>query len=338
MARADSHSRSAARDGTRGGDGKSGTNDMAKAKYAYEAGFLGTGAVSRTFLARLPALTEVLGPVFTPARRATPRVVTALGSGFTVDRIEELRGCRAMLVCAPKEESEALLQTAEGAGVLDGVDMLLLAEESAVAAVPTMAAKAVSEVGRVTALPLRRHATFLVEGSLRFRRFCQRLLDVPLSRLVLAGKESRTMVDAGMFLAEEFCLPLLEATQAAFVAAGIHRDQARELGAELLRESIENARFAGRKRWTGILHTRDGQKLEQIVRALHRENELLANLILGFSRQGLAVMGKDANWIPQLNGVAQDGHGENGHVIREGQAPGVREERIPRAHPRRTRA
>jgi hypothetical protein len=330
MAWADSHSRRAHQ--------KSGTIGMAKAKYVYEAGFLGTGAVSRTFLAGLPALTEMLGPVFTPARRATPRVVTALGSGFTVDCIEELRGCRAMLVCAPKEESESLLQSATEAGVLAGLDTLLLAEESTLAAVPTVAANSVSDMGRVTALPLRRHSTFLVEGSLRFRRFCQKLLDVPISRLVMAGRESRTMVDAGMFLAEEFCLPLLEATQAAFIAAGIHRDQARELGAELLRESIENARFAGRKRWTGILHTQDGRKLEQIVRALHRENELLANLILGFSRQGLAVMGKDANWIPHLSGVPHDGHLENGHAASEGNAPAVREERTPRAHPRRTRA
>jgi hypothetical protein len=243
-----------------------------------------------------------------------------------------------MLVCAPKEESESLLQSATEAGVLAGLDTLLLAEESTLAAVPTVAANSVSDMGRVTALPLRRHSTFLVEGSLRFRRFCQKLLDVPISRLVMAGRESRTMVDAGMFLAEEFCLPLLEATQAAFIAAGIHRDQARELGAELLRESIENARFAGRKRWTGILHTQDGRKLEQIVRALHRENELLANLILGFSRQGLAVMGKDANWIPHLSGVPHDGHLENGHAASEGNAPAVREERTPRAHPRRTRA
>lgn len=311
---------------------------MAKAKYVYEAGFLGTGAVSRTFLARLPALTEMLGPVFTPARRATPRVVTALGSGFTVDCIEELRGCRAVLVCAPKDETESLLRCAAEAGVLAGADTLMLAEESALAAVPEMAAKAVTDLGRVTALPLRRQSTFLVEGSLRFRRFCQKLLDVPLNRLVLAGPESRTMVEAGMFLAEEFCLPLLEATQAAFMTAGIQRDQARELGAELLRESIENARFAGRKRWTGILHTRDGRKLEQIVRALHLENELLANLILGFSRQGLAVMGKDANWIPHLNGLKQEELAGVGHAASEGHFPEVREERTPRAHPRRSRA
>jgi hypothetical protein len=285
---------------------------MAKPKYLYEAGFLGTGAVSRTFLAGLPFLAEILGPVYTPTRRATPRIVTALGCGFSTDCLGEVRGCRTLFVCAAPADSEMLLEWARDGGVLTGINTLVLVEEAAVASLPAGVEESVEEVGRISALPLRRHPAYLVEGSFRFRRFCQKLLDVPLNRLVLAGKESRTMVEAGMFLAEEFCLPLLEATQAAFVAAGIQREQARELGAELLRESIENASFAGRKRWTGILHTRDGRKLEQIIRALHQENELLANLILGFSRQGLAVMGKDADWIPQLPAASQDGHGRNG--------------------------
>lgn len=281
---------------------------MVKSKHVHAAGFLGTGIVSRTFLANLPALEHMLGPVCSLLNRTTPRIVSALGAGHTVLSMEEMRGCGALLVCARPDETATLLDAARRHGVLDGVHTVVLAEMSALAELPKGLLAPVRDVGCLSAFPVRRKPAFLVEGSLRFRRFCQDLLDVPISRLVVARRESRAMVDAGIFLAEEFCLPLLEATQAAFTAAGIARDQARELGAELLREAIDNASFAGRKRWTGILHTRDDRRLGEIVRALDCENQPLANLAMSFSRGSLAAMGKDTQW---LSGLRTDGD-ENG--------------------------
>lgn len=284
---------------------------MVKSKYIYSAGFLGTGVVSRTFLANLPGLPEILGPVHSPLNRATPRVVSALGAGFSTLSMEEMRGCETLFVCAQHEETSVLLDSALRQGVLQGVDTVVLVETSALAELPSELSSLVTDLGCLSAFPNRRKPAYLVEGSLRFRRFCQRLLNVPISRLVVARRDARVMVDAGIFLAEEFCLPLLEATQAAFVAGGVARDQAREMGAELLRESIENAHFAGRKRWTGILHTRDKRRLGEIVRALHCENELLANLVMSFSRQSLEAMGMDTGWMAGLH-AGCDGNGANG--------------------------
>ena len=185
------------------------------------------------------------------------------------------------------EETATLLELARRHCVLHDVDTVVLVEHSSLAELPPDLPSMVTDLGCLSVFPTRRKKAYLVEGSLRFRRFCQNLLDVPISRLVVARREARVMVDAGIFLAEEFCLPLLEATQSAFMAAGIARDQAREMGAELLRESIENAHFAGRKRWTGILHTRDERRLGEIVRALHRENELLASLVMRACRKSV---------------------------------------------------
>ena len=290
---------------------------MVKCKHIHAAGFLGTGVVSRTFLANLPALAGLLGPVFSPLNRATPRVVSALGAGYTALAMDEMRGCENLFVCAPVEETVMLLDSARRHNVLEGVDTLVLVESSALAELPPDLPSLVRDLGCLSVFPNWRKRAYLVEGSLRFRRFCQSLLDVPLDRLVVARREARVMVDAGVFLAEEFCLPLLEATQAAFVAAGIARDQAREMGAELLRESIENAHFAGRKRWTGILHTRDKQRLGEIVKELHRENELLANLVMSFSHRSLAAMGKDTDWIAALRGAYEQNGGKPAALTRK---------------------
>lgn len=283
---------------------------MVKSKHIHAAGFLGTGTVSRTFLANLPGLAGILGPVYSPLNRATPRVVSALGAGYSTLSMEEMRGCETLFVCAQPEETTMLLDSALRHCVLHGVDTVVLVETSALAELPPELASMVKDLGCLSVFPNRREPAYLVEGSLRFRRFCQRLLDVPISRLVVARRDARAMVDAGIFLAEEFCLPLLEATQAAFVAAGIARDQAREMGAELLRESIENAQFAGRKRWTGILHTRDKRRLGEIVRALYCENELLANLVMSLSRRSLAAMGKDTAWMTDLCADGESGRAD----------------------------
>lgn len=106
------------------------------------------------------------------------------------------------------------------------------------------------------------------------------------------------MVDSAVFMAEEFCLPLFEAIQQCIVIAGVPADHARELSAELMQESVGNALFAGRKRWTGILHREDSGRMGEIVRALQEENELLANLVLNYAQHGLASMGKRTDWLP----------------------------------------
>lgn len=253
---------------------------------------------------RMKALRELLGPVYSPTKRATPRLVTALGAGYPVRTIEEVSRCRQLLLCASPEDTKALLQQALDAGTLDQVDLLILADRSSEIVLPDDVARTVTESGCIIQLPIRREPTYLVEGSIRFRRFCQTLTKAPLRRLVLSRRESRGVMEAALFMAEEFCLPLFEAVQNAIAQSGVSHEYARQLTAELLAESVHNAHFAGRKRWTGILHTEDGVKLARILQSLQDENELLANLVLNYAQHGLAVMGKRTEWLE--NAVSSD--------------------------------
>lgn len=272
---------------------------MPAKKYLHPLGFLGTGVVGRSFLAGLPSLKELLGPVYSPTKRVTPRLVHSMGAGFSVATMKEVQKCQSLLVCAPPEETASLLREAREEGVLDRVDTLALVEHSAHCLLDPEIAGCVREAGFISKLPLRKEPTYLVEGSMRFRRFCQTLLQAPLRRLVLIPRESRAVMDAAVFMAEEFCLPLFEVVQSSIVLAGVAPDHARDLAAELLLESLRSAHFAGRKRWTGILHTEDEQKLSRIVEALRRENELLASLAVHYIHHGLAAMGKRTDWIPR---------------------------------------
>lgn len=271
---------------------------MAK-KYRHSLGFIGTGAVARTFLARLESLEGWLGPVYSPSKRATPRLVTALGAGFPVQTWEAMQHCRYLLVCAPPAETTVLLEEALAGDVLRKVEVMALIGPSADCEPGQVVRAAVGDTGCLTRLPVRTEATYLVEGSLRFRRFCQRLTRAPLRRLVQTRRESRAMVESAVFMAEEFCLPLFEAIQHCIMLAGVSADHARELSAELMQESVGNALFAGRKRWTGILHREDRGKLQEIIRALQQENELLANLVLNYAQHGLASMGKRTDWLTE---------------------------------------
>lgn len=267
--------------------------------------------MARTFLARMESLEGWLGPVYSPSKRATPRLVTALGAGFPVGSLEELQRCQHLLVCASPEETEHLLGRARAEGVLDRVDTLALVEAAADYLPPEEVVSGVRDVGFLTRLPVRKEDTYLVEGSLRFRRFSQMLTKAPLRRLVFARREARAMVESAIFMAEEFCQPLFEAVQHCVMLAGVSSDHARELASELLLQSVGSAHFAGRKRWTGILQSEDTERLSRILEALQQENELLANLVFNYAHHGLAVMGKNTDWLPRAggNGTKNGGNG-----------------------------
>ncbi len=270
---------------------------MAAKKYEHPLGFLGTGAMARTFLSGLETLDGWLGPVYSPSRRATPRIVTALGSGFPVTKLEDMRRCQKILVCASPEDTAAMLEEALREEVLHKVDTLALVEASGSYLPAPGIASAVKEIGFLSKLPIRQHPTYLVEGSLRFRRFSQLLTGAPLRRLIFTRREARAMVDSAVFMAEEFCQPLFEAVQNCVMLAGVAPDHARQIAAELLAESVANANFAGRKRWTGILQTEDSGRFSRILEALQQENELLANLVYNYAQHGLAAMGRDTSWL-----------------------------------------
>ncbi len=275
---------------------------MAAKHEEFEYGFVGTGAVTRTFLPTLEVLQAELGPVYSPAKRATPRLVTALGGGFPVATMEALAGCHHLLVCAPVEETAQLLEEALQVGALARVQTLALIENSAAYVPHADIAAKVREVGGLSKLPVRREPTYLIEGSLRFRNFCQQLTGAPLRRLVCTRRESRAMVEAAVFMASEFCQPLFEAIQNCMELSGLATDHARELTAELLEEAIVDSRHAGRKRWTGILQSEDGHRFSGILEALQQENELLANLVYNYAQHGLAAMGRSTQWLPSIEG------------------------------------
>ncbi|MCU0226965.1 MAG: DUF2520 domain-containing protein, partial [Bryobacterales bacterium] len=170
----------------------------------------------------------------------------------------------------------------------------------------------VKDVGCLSRLPLRCAPTYLVEGSLRFRRFCQQLTGAPLRRLVCAPRESRPMMDAAVFLASEFCQPLVEAVQNCMMLAGLPQDHARDLTAEMLEEAIVDARHAGRKRWTGILQREDRLRFHSILQSLQQENELLANLLYHYAQHGLAAMGRSTQWLPSPQAAAPTAANDEG--------------------------
>lgn len=270
---------------------------MAGKRYLHPLGFIGTGIVSRTMLAGLPSLEDQLGPVYSPTKRSTPRLVTSLGAGFPVSSFEDLRRCHSFLICAPPGETAELVESAWRAGVFDNVDTLCFVEQSTLYHPPANLIQCVRDVGFLSKLPQRQDATYLVEGSLRFRRFCQLLLHVPLRYLVLIERQGRPMMDAGLFMAEELLLPLFEAVQSAIIHAGIAPDQARDLVHDLLAQSLKDAHFAGRKRWTGVLQNENDSDLAVTLTNIRQRDPDLAELVQKHVLHGMQVMGRDTEWV-----------------------------------------
>lgn len=77
---------------------------------ARSLGLLCAGSVSRTSLARLPGLTDLLGPVKSASLQAASRATNNLRSGTAVDSYLPVANCQTVLVSVPDDDLKVYLE------------------------------------------------------------------------------------------------------------------------------------------------------------------------------------------------------------------------------------
>ena len=71
-------------------------------KFLKPAGLIGAGGVNQSFLARLPAVLQRLGPVKGSSLRVSRRIANGLRAGFGVDDYRALAPCGFIWIQAPE--------------------------------------------------------------------------------------------------------------------------------------------------------------------------------------------------------------------------------------------
>ena len=77
-------------------------------KLPQTAGLVGAGGVNQSFLARMPALLEQLGPVKGSSLKVSRRIANGLRAGFGVADYAALEPCNFIWICVPENLLDGL--------------------------------------------------------------------------------------------------------------------------------------------------------------------------------------------------------------------------------------
>jgi predicted short-subunit dehydrogenase-like oxidoreductase (DUF2520 family) len=235
----------------------------------------GAGPVSKSFVARLPRLSQRVGPVAAAEFRVASRIVNALGAGHAVKDFREFEHARLILICTPDAMLNAALAHLRASGIVWRQKVVLACDSgldsSPLASLRELGA-AVGSVQTIEGLGNR----FVAEGDRAAVRDAKRLVRELGGSLLELDSQRMAHFAAAVSLASSLFTPLIAAcTECLTAASGDPRESAR-LTEELLLKSVRAYGHAARKSWNGPLARGDAAAVLREWSALAETDPVLA--------------------------------------------------------------
>jgi predicted short-subunit dehydrogenase-like oxidoreductase (DUF2520 family) len=251
----------------------------------------GAGAVSLSFLGRLPHLHGRLGPVASSSYRVASRIVNSLRAGHAVKDCADLAACRVVLVWTPASALTAAVSRLAAARIeWASVTFLLCGEgpgSCALDPLRTQGAKAAS------LRPIEgAGARFVIEGDGPAVREARRLVRELRGKAVELPSSRVALYEAGVSFATSLFTPLIAAAVDALHRAGCNRATAAEIAELLFHTSLRGWAHAGRKSWTGPLAACGSAEARRHVRALLEHDPRVARYYAQAAAFALESLGR----------------------------------------------
>jgi len=231
------------------------------------AGLIGAGGVNQSFLARLPAVLEQLGPVKGSSLKVSRRIANGLRAGFGVSDYRALEPCGFIWILAPETALDCISAELASAVPLEGKTVVMCeAFRDSLRPSPLRAAGA--RVVTLNCLPESSERKFVGEGHAADLAQVRKLLAVDHRKLIELQPAAKPLYFAGAYLGSQLLMPWIAGAAESFRAAGFSRDDAvgavEALGVRALRAYAK----AGDKAWNRAT-------AERLHRAIVRDLEML---------------------------------------------------------------
>lgn len=202
------------------------------------AGLVCAGGVTRSLVARLPALLSSLGPVKATSYRVARRIANSLHAGRAVEDYSALAACDAIWIVAP----EAALDRIAGE-LPPGIPAIVC--ETFRDSSRVLAARAAT----LHAISLDEQ-TLVAEGHADAIRYLRRVAAADRRKLIQIPTASKPLFLAGINLATFVALPWIAAAVESLRAAGFSRSEATRVVVELGGRTLRSYAKAGAKAWS----------------------------------------------------------------------------------------
>jgi hypothetical protein len=247
-------------------------------KVRSSAGLVGAGGVNQSFLARMPALLERIGPVKGSSLRVSRRISNGLRSGVGVGDYTPFASCELIWLAVPEPSVDAIAAELAAAISLEG-KAIVLCDVMRDSLWPSPLRTAGARVATLNCIPEMGERIFVADGHPDILAELRKLLALERRKLIELHPAAKPLYLCGMHLTADLLLPLIAGAVEGLRAAGFSRNEATRvvetIGSRALRSYVK----AGPKAWKRALAERSHWAILHDFEAIRLVDPKLAALV-----------------------------------------------------------
>jgi hypothetical protein len=257
------------------------------------AGLVGAGGVSQSFVARMPALLEQLGPVKGSSLKVSRRIANGLRAGVGVGDYRSLAPCDLIWICAPEDLVNSLASELACAIPLAG-KVVVLCDVLRDSFWPSPLRTAGARIATLNCLPESLERKFVAEGHPRALTELRKLLARNHRRLIEIRPATKPLYLAGVHLASHLLLPWIAGATESLRAAGFARNEAVSAVEALGERTLRAYGKAGDKAWNRAVAEQLQRSVAEDFETLRQTDTRLAALFSDGGERMLRYFAKPA--------------------------------------------
>jgi predicted short-subunit dehydrogenase-like oxidoreductase (DUF2520 family) len=244
------------------------------------AGLVAAGGVNRSFLARLPALVERLGPIKGASHRVSSRIANAFRAGCGVADYAALEPCETIWIFVPEQQLDCVTAELAASVPLDR-KIVVICDAMRDSLWPGPLLTSGARVATLNSIPETDERTFVAEGHALALAELRRLLALDGRRLIEIKPASKPLYFSGVHLGAHLILPWIASAVESFRAAGFTRPDAVRTATALGTRALRAYAKAGEKAWNAAAAERLHRAIERDLETIRLTDERLAEMHSG---------------------------------------------------------
>lgn len=247
------------------------------------AGLVGAGGVSRSFLARMPAVLERIGPIKGSSLRVSRRIANGLKAGTGVADYAPLARCDLIWITVPEHALDHISAELACAIPLHG-KTVVLCDVMRDSFWPSPLRTAGARVAALNCVPESNEHLFVGEGFPESIAELRCLLTLERRKLIELRPAAKPLYLCGVQISAHLLLPWVAGAVESLRAAGFSREEATSVVEVLGTKALRAYGKAGPKAWKRASAERVHRAIENDIQSLRLTNPKLAALCLeGFA-------------------------------------------------------
>lgn len=247
-----------------------------------EVGLVCAGGVGQSFLARMPALLEHLGPIKTSTFRLSRQVANTLQAGYAASHYSALEPCQLILVWLPEARLDRTLHDMVARTPIRksafSRNMVVLCGCTRDSLAPGALHGSGARVATLNPIPDSGENLFVAEGHATTVRYLQDLFAESRRKVIVLKPGTKPLYFLGIHASAPLLLPWIAAGMAGLRAAGFSRSEAAAVGELLGTRALRKYAKAGDKAWNRATEAELRRALDHALPEVRSHEPRLADI------------------------------------------------------------